>query len=340
MDGDAPGITSLYARCFGRDPRENQWQWLYQDTIYPSLVVVAWHHNTIVGHVSGLIKPIDYLGRTAPAVHSFYAMVDNKYRRTGLFMDMMQVLEDNARATGADIIYGFSYQEQVFPALQRMGRQEIGALPVYILPLHPIRLGTLKIPAVRHINVLDSAFTRLLVTGSSPLPTMPAVSFDKAYEDLWVRSSRQDTISVHRDKSYLTWRYSARPGGGYRTMVVQGHRGLQAYAILRSERKWGLTIVFVMELVVPDNDDENFERLISGIRSFALTMGADAISLVATSSCSWRESLLSKGFLKAPEILLPRRIKLTMKPLLPGIQLREFLGTGRWRISWGDTFYL
>jgi len=340
MDGDADGISELYSRCFGRDSRDKHWQWLYHGQDYPSLIVVAQHNDRIVGHVSGMIKPVDYLGRAATALHSFYAMVDNRYRRTGMFMNMMQMLEENARAAGADIIYGFSYQKQVFPALQRLGRQEIGDLPIYIMPLHPIRLGTLKIPAVRYMDLLDNAFTMLMNNNASPLPTMPSVSFDKAYEDLWITSSRQDTISAHRDKKFLTWRYSARPGGGYRTMVVEGAGGLQAYAVLRTEKKWGLTMVFVMELVVPDTDNEAFDRLISGITSFALTMAADAVSLVATSACPWRDSLMSKGFLKAPGMLLPRNIKLTMKPLMPGVQLRELLDMGRWRISWGDTFYL
>ncbi len=338
--GDAQGIIALYARTFGREVEYSRWKWLYLNQVYPSVIVVAEQHGKIVGHVSGLLKPMVYFGRSSTALHSFYAMVDSKYRRSGMFMDMMQVLEKQTLQSGADIIYGFSYQEQVFPALQRLGRQEIGLLPVYIMPLHPIRLGTLKVPAAKYMESLDSAAARVFGNGASPLPTMPAIAFDQAYEDLWLRVMHQRAIAVPRNTTFLSWRYSARPGGGYRVMAVQGPAGLEGYAILRTKMKWGLTIVFVMELVVPHQDSDAFDRLVSGITYFALSMGADAVSLVAGPACTWADSLMAKGFLKAPAMLLPRKIRLTMKPLIPGVQLHEMMDPGVWMVSWGDTLYI
>ena len=123
-------------------------------------------------------------------------------------------------------------------------------------------------------------------------------------------------------------------------MLVEGGGGLKGYAILRSEVKWGLTMVFVMELVTQADDEDAFDRLISGITAHALTMGADAVSIVATPAWTWTDRLLSRGFLKAPDMLLPRRIRLTMKPLVSSILPGELLDQGRWMLSWGDTFYV
>ena len=338
--GDEHRILDLYQEAYGKRIDIHRWRWIYDSKNTHSIIVLAESRDGLIGHVSGLVKTIVYQDHEFKAVHSLYAVVRSKVRRSGLFIEMMRRLESHAMDLGADFIYGFSYHNYVFRALNKIGRKKIGVIPLYVLPIHPLKLSSLKVPIANKISFVDNTTRNIVSILAQSWPTTPITNFKEVHEALWLNNRPENKFAVLRNKDYMDWRYTKWSGAGYRLMSLSESTELDGFLIFRVEEKWGVKVVFIMDIVIPYNNVEGFDKLLGGVVDFALNAKADAITAMGVRDDMWTARLVSKGFIKVPQMFLPRVVGMTLKPLKDKPILEKAMDINNWYLSWGDTHYV
>jgi hypothetical protein len=111
-------------------------------------------------------------------------------------------------------------------------------------------------------------------------------------DGLWARVRRQQDIGVVRDRSYLTWRYVAKPGAPYRRYALRDERGvLVGIVILRDDWLRGdfcARVTAVADWIV-DRTHPLAHELFGAIPHLAAREGADQAALMfAPRSQEWR----------------------------------------------------
>ena len=121
--------------------------------------------------------------------------------------------------------------------------------------------------------------------------------FDQRFDDFWERVSKEYSILVVRNASYLNWRYMNYPFSGVASYGLFSGDELLGFAVIHNHvDEDGLRFVAILELFVPKGETAAFQHLLGEIIRRAARGGADYIT-AKTSVAEWEALFKRHGFM-------------------------------------------
>ena len=214
---DAPGIRALFARAYGAEWPEAEWEWKFlrnPDGWYG--VVAEAEDGEIVGNFSGwpMRFRIDGESRlvysagdvaTAPAARGL-AKARNVYG------DMATLFYDTAREQGAAFTFGFPHP-RAHEISRRLGKT------IDYFPIREIRVDCAALPPAPRDFAADD-------------------HVGPAFDALWNAAASRLAAAPVRDRERVNWRFHARPTRYYRlvrTVDRGGDAGFAALSVVGDE---------------------------------------------------------------------------------------------------------
>lgn len=216
-DGDEHGIVRLFGKVFERQMTLREWRWKYLEgekgRVYSSLAVDD-GTGAVAAHYGGVLHRMVFRGEEIYGLAIGDVMVHPEFRGLRLFKRVASLLPGISAEEGIRMGYGFpNDRAMILP--EKLGLYErIEELR------ESVKEAELHAGPVRYLYKL-----------------FPLDYSDERIDALWEASGRDLTLSVIRDRRYLSWRYRDHPLFSYELWGLKHRVGsrLKGLAVLRRD---------------------------------------------------------------------------------------------------------
>jgi GNAT superfamily N-acetyltransferase len=358
--GEEEAILDCMRVCFNFEPEVERWRHLYLDNpAGKAVIVLARERGRVVSQVAFLPRRIQFFGRPGLVGHSVDAMTRPEWRRKGIKSALSAELRRVAQEHGLMAIFSFANKEHLPIVVKHEGRQAIQPFPVMVRPLKPIGAGIVfaqrwfapdfagcqranheqAIPDCAAAGPIPDQIGRPS-TVLSPASGWSNPLFDERHTRLLSEAEAIPRISMVRDASHLTWRYTNAPGSPYLQQNIFDGQSLQATVVIRTATLFGLRLAFVMEWFWRPEARRESLRLMSEVIRFARSLGVHGVAALAMPGTLQRRLLWRLGFIGVPEFLFPKTNTLNVGPEKEGGEPARWFVSANWYLTWGDGFML
>ena len=332
-------VASVYPNRVGLD--EDYWQWRYlNDSGFRADTVMAEHEGQAVG-----IQPVavfDYQWgrrRLKGAVYTGVITHPNHPRR-GIFRSLIDGANRYAAQRGAQFSITMPNDESLPGFLRFEEWTYPGPIPLYLKVVDgaaALRPRTGRLPAYL-MGWLPQLFFRRRRRLQRPdrLGCKPTTTMPEELNEVFDEFARDcGALTIRRTAAYWNWRYGAKPGAPYHTLVAcqQGH--VTGAVVTSVQRRGGLEVGMVVD-VVARHGITGLRRLLQDAETELLSGSVGLIACQATSPLL-QQALREEGYLLAPPKWLPKRFhfvyRLTGAPGLP----RSPDTVAEWHLTFGDS---
>ena len=265
-ENDAPRIRALFARAYGTEWPEAEWEWKFlrnPDGWYG--VVAEAEDGEIVGNFAGW--PMRFvIGGESRLVYSAGDVATSPAARglakaRNVYGEMATLFYDTVRARGAAFTFGFPH-----PRAHEISRR-LGKTTDYF-PIREIRVDCDALPAAPNEVAADD-------------------HVGPAYDSLWAAAAPRLAAAPVRDRTRVNWRFHARPTRYYRLVRTLGRAGELAFAALSIVGEEAL----VADYLAREGDDADLLPLFAACGAEARRLGARRLRFWRTPGGAGRRSL-------------------------------------------------
>ena len=200
-------------------------------------------------------------GSALLAVRAVDTVTNDAWRGKGIFKRLTLAAIDDLEREGVDLIFNTPNRNSA-PGYLKMGWQCVGAVPLFIRPVRPLRM-----------------VLRVLRRSSAPAPVWATSDFDglPLWRDLSVldevlalvrgheSARRSSGLRTPRTPEYLAWRYGAHPQAEYRVYLHREAGRLLGAAVLRANVRMGLKELVLADLWADGADPVRLKRVVQGV---------------------------------------------------------------------------
>lgn len=335
---DVEAVCDLLREVFPdnpkQDPRVLRWQY-WRNPFGPSASCVAvTEDGGVVGHAGAFATPGRLGGVDVVLGHTADAAVAPGRRGRGLFTRLATARRDAA----ADADYALTItlpNERSLAPNRRAGLRVVARARVTGTPTRPeVIARRLHLPT----RVVAAATRRLFhartqVRGGDLQEVADPGDLDDDVDALYERSRSAADNGVRRDAAWFRWRYLEHPDRPYRVVGLRRDGALHALAAVRSGRRHGPPLAYVMDLLARTGGDA--ARL---LREVADRLD-DEVAVVALALPGARTGglLHAAGLRRLPRVLEPSPMRFG---LLDAVQSVDDHLDGHWTMSWSDHDHL
>ena len=345
--GDERGIRELFRLVFGQEMSAERWNWTYRDN-HTGLITITLAEGED-GEPAGqyAVRPVRMkIGdKVQMGTLSLDTMVHPDYRRQGMFTKLAKHLYAEIAGQGIPLTYGFPNKNSYHGCFTKLDWVDlVGRLPLYV--------KVLSASAVLHTWIKSGLLASLVgplaraafgVIGAFREGTFPADCelkrvdrFDERIDEFWREASRAHGIMVARDRTYLNWRYVENPDAAYELYVVERGSSIAGYMVLKIEKKFGLQIGFLVDLLTLPGEPALASGMVAeAVRHFR-SAGLDIVSCLMLEHSPYAKALKGNGFLLAPEKMLPQELYLGVRRHTAEHPEDYLFNARNWFITWGD----
>jgi len=343
--GDENAICALFERVFGKTMGKTEslrhWQWEFRENPAEGLFVqLAWDGDKLVGQYTA--SPVQMYANNGnfTAALSHDTMTDPQHSGLGIFRATAEALYREQTDAGQRFIYGFPNRNSIHGFEKYLKWQQIMSAPVHIRPVcifknifHKIFHTKNVTSPVGESNLQNTAY--LFLDKSGKYRIRVEKEFADWADELWMRCRDQHNLWVVRNKTYLNWRYVAKPENKYRIVSIwQGTQPVGYMVFACSDMKFGDTL-FIMDFLVDLNFKDAADLLVRYVINVAKKNNCAFVSVLLTPGSKYLNIFRKKLFLQLPEFLFPQSLYFgarcfdhTMEQLVNDPKA--------WHISWGD----
>jgi GNAT superfamily N-acetyltransferase len=320
---------------------EAYWRWRYlNDTRFRAEIIMAEHQGQPIG-----IQPLsvfDWQWGKARVRGAMYTgvLTHPDHRRRGVFRSLIDSSNEHAARCGALFSMTMPNDESL-PGFLKFGDWLYPApIPLWLkiidgrMALTP-KIG--RLPAAVMGPLTEIFFKR---RGQSPGPGDVACErthllpdeFDGVFDDF---ARDCGALMLRRTSAYWNWRYGAKPGSAYQTLVLRQDGRLAGAVVTSVGRRMGLDIGMVLD-VVGRGGVPIIRRL---LREAELELHSRRLGLVACQATSplLENALREEGYWRPKPGWLPKRFHWVFRPTgltgLPGMPSRLC----DWHLTLGDS---
>jgi hypothetical protein len=236
---------------------------------------------------------------------------DPAFQRQGVFAALAQQLYADT-TDEAPVVFGFPNSIAAPIHYGRFEWVELLPVPLLIRPLGNLRLAMEVVtprfaPVGRLLDVLMlsvRAFERasIAVGERTSVSVRPFENFAPWADDLWAQLAPDLGTCVVRDAAYLNWRFCAAPYSYRRYALYRGEKPIGFIVTTFCPTRFG-KLCYLMELMVPKAERAGAHLLLTRVFIDAAREGASGICTIATRRHPHRGTMLSNGFVPAPNNL-------------------------------------
>lgn len=347
--GDEDAIAELLRDNYPNTPDvatiRTMWMWQFRNELSrDSCVAVAEMNGRIVGHYAVMWLEMTCPGGRIQGAISTATVTDKSVRGRGVFVDLARKAYQNLAADGCSLVFGFPNAQSVHGFVTKLNWVQPGPFPVHLKPLRTRPFLARKLGDGAIAGLLGGAADAVLSVWStlrspaapSGLAFEPVDAIPEEAAALWSSSFGSSRVALLRDKRYLDWRYLRKPGFAYRFVVARAAGKAVGYAIYCIERKLGVRMMYVMELVVGDDDAGVTAGLCRHLLDVARAESVDGISLLVLPGDPNAALFGRMGFIRVPRKLFPQDIYFGAMVNGSDVDLAVLRRDDQWYLSWGD----
>jgi hypothetical protein len=155
-----------------------------------------------------------------------------------------------------DAAGGTEVSEAAQKSFARAGWSHHGTLPLWMLPVDPVRVLRARgagLPA-RLVGIPARWAVSALRLGararSAGMSLLPLAAFDERADAIWGRCSPEWPVIVRRDRAWLAWRWDACPrrDGAFGVWLMRGEEAV-GWAMLRAGEHLGVPAGFILDFL-------------------------------------------------------------------------------------------
>ena len=211
---------NLYKECFENNGNikrvENiEWQFLL-NPINKQLVDIAIDDNKQKTAAIYAVFPVSFkLGNTIQeGTQSLDTITDKDYSRgKGLFIKLAMDVYEKASKAGVALVYGFPNGNSIHGFKKKLAWEALDPLPFLIKPLKS-RYFTDRISFLKYMPNINLSLS--IYRKSKDYSIKEDTFFPNTVNKLWESFLSGIQVAVHRDKTYLEWRYLKKPFENYK----------------------------------------------------------------------------------------------------------------------------
>lgn len=189
-------------------------------------------------------------------------------QRKGIFSVLTKRAIEDLEKTGTGFIFN-TPNEKSLPGYLKMGWKVVSVWPMYVRVIRPLKvasffLGLIK-PADKDLPAWNSFFKE---------PVIPWREFEEKYgpelHGLVEESEekrKKTGLRTPRSMAYLGWRYGGHPFITYGVYALGGREGLEGFAVLRPNMRFGLKEVVITEVFLKNWRKNEARRILRGVSS-------------------------------------------------------------------------
>ena len=350
-EGDGGGLARLMANNFpvteGYDTIKQTWLWQFKNnTLDEPYVMVAEDRGNLVAQYAVMGFRMNFMGGPIDVALSTSTVTDFNYRGRGLFPKLARLLYSHIKQRNCKLIYGFPNAQSIDIFLNKLSWFKIQKLPLLIKPINfkhilseYIKNNILACTLGSFLNRMGEKLSKFPTIGEN-LKNITIKStryFPEETGGLWKMTHLRNRIALIRDNAYLEWRYLKKPQSKYDVNLVYEDNIPIGYLITKLQNNYGLNILFVMDIVIKDDDRKILSYVIDYISHQARMMGADILSMLVLNNHPHYSLFIKKGFLPIPETFFPQEIYFCAMSNSEDINVNSLQNKNNWYITWGDT---
>lgn len=235
----------------GASPEEAGYaRWLYASAARSGFLFRCEDQGRITAQVCGHPAGLRVLGRELSAVWLIGLFVARAGRRRGLGTRLVRKLaESTPLAMSVDVSL------EARGAFVQAGWQLLGNLPAYVRAIDPAALLREKRRAKLAIALgaplsMGMGALRAVEAGVARLQSLrleEVQRFDERCDDLWRKVSDEHPVAVRRDAAHAGRRFDGVQWHSYRRFHLMRGGVLEAYAVVRTERRGGLLVAEIVD---------------------------------------------------------------------------------------------
>jgi GNAT superfamily N-acetyltransferase len=348
---DREGVRALARVCFPAsdiaEPGYFTWQY-DQNPSGPAYELITKKGSAVTGHCAAI--PMRHkigpdVGKGSLGVN---VMTHPEYRGRGIYVILQREVD---RLLGKDRIqfnFGFSNEYSHRNCLRRLGYQEIGRFPLWLLPFDLNRIvagrtpkqGTLMRAAAFAANPLFGLARSMLGLRrkDQSMEIETAAAIPEEFDGFWQKVQAGQTNILVRDRAYLDWRFIRHPTRTYKVFLARSKGELRGYLVARMTTIEGISCGVLVDILT-ENTPEGKKaagRLIAAFNRRARADGAAmGLCLMLRHSPAAR-SLRRNGYFICPKPFLPRDFPIIIHWNLPGSPPAGLYDLKSWYLTLGD----
>jgi hypothetical protein len=236
-------------------------------------------------------------GRLLNAVRAVDTVTHPEYRRYGIFSTLTRNAVAQAVQENIDLVFN-TPNNDVLPGYLKLGWRSVGMIRPYIRIVNYPRFaaGVLRNRKARSSTADSSSegyFRILLPSASEFLKENASIVKDA----LARRQTNDRHLTTDQSPVYLRWRYSEYPNARYVVYHELEDKDRYGFAILRTNRRFGLKEVVIDELFLSRPDSKLAHQIMNGLRR---SVTADYIIAYFNQGSLGHDAIRRQGFFQAP----------------------------------------
>jgi hypothetical protein len=287
-------------------------------------------------------------GRDLTGTLSVNTMTHPDFRGQGVFMMLAEETFRRCAREGRHFTTGFPNENSHAGFLKHLAFQEIGRVPLWILPLRLAGLQSARPlrerPILRLLARLGATFWdhwtngRLRRWQGAAEDVIEISQFDARFDTLWEKARSGYPNAVERSARYLSWRFAAHPTRRYRTFALRHGDRIEGFVVTRQSEIAGLRSGLLVDLFVERSAD-GIRKAKTLVRAAAFRIaeeGATLAGALALKGTPFAFALSAAGFHRCPAPLLPQPFPFIIRWNSDGAIPEALFDFGRWYITMGD----
>lgn len=270
-DGDQHAILEMFERVFHRTMSLSYWEWRFRNCPYgPSVIRLAWHGDSLVGHYAVATSRLAIRGAEVPAVLSMTTMTDSRYLHLGIMQRLGEEAYEECRGRGIMAVYGFPNHNSFPGFIKRLGWRDMGRVYQHTTEAHRL-------------------------SGGMPPGIELVEEFPEDVGSLHERRRRSFAVTTPRTREFLQWRFVDEPLNDYPILVLRANGELRGCAVLKLYDAPDGTRGHIVDMLTTE-DEQAVEALLRGAAAHLLSLGAQTVSLWSVGDPSLEAALDGLGF--------------------------------------------
>ena len=341
---DKEGIFKLREAVYQEPFDAEEYHWKFEkNSGIPSRIYVAEIDGYIVGLRAFIIERIKILEREWHTGLGVDIMVHPDFRRYGIASQVANGAFEEMESAGSPILVGFP-NEAAFKVYsrRRSNWRHVCSIPMLVKPLDfdgilrkYIKNSLIRALAKVPVGVSWALLFRGKAESALDLTVKRVHGFDERFDTLWDEVRHQFPILLVRDKAFLRWRFSEKPGTEYVTFVAEQRGQLVGYIVVRGDQMMGLRVGFILDMLTTNH------KVASALLSEAIQHfkgeGEDAIGCLMLQHTPYFKVLRKAGFVVAPKRLMHKEFYFGVQ-VKPSVLADETINKrSNWYLTFADT---